>query len=102
MMRELVLTTTALADFDEIGWFVAEGSGSRAVADDFVERLISRCERLAELSGTFGTARPELLPGLRSTPHKGYIIFFRHTDDAVEIVNVLRTSRDLLDYFGDE
>ena len=49
-----------------------------------------------------GSARPELGQGTRSTPHKGYIIFFRYAEDAVEIINILHASRDVIAYFTDD
>jgi hypothetical protein len=35
-----------------------------------------------------------------STPHRGYLVFFRYAADAVEIVNVLHASRDVEQLFG--
>ena len=101
-MRNLVLKSSAIADFNDIAQFVAEQSTSRALADALIDRLTAQCERLADLPGTLGTDRSELTPGLRSTPHRGYVIFFRYTDDAVEIINILHASRDVIAYFTDD
>ena len=40
-------------------------------------------------------------PDLRSTPSHGYVIFFRYTADAIEIVNLLHASRDILTHFDE-
>ena len=42
-----------------------------------------------------GRARPDLLPELRSFPHKRYIVFFKYTPDALVVVNILEAARDL-------
>lgn len=65
------------------------------VAADFIGKLVGQCQRLASLGGLLGTDRSELRPGLRSTPHRNYIIFFRYTDDAIEIINIPHASRDI-------
>src|SRR3546814_7136971 len=36
-----------------------------------------------------------------STPHKGYLIFFRYRDEALEIVTILHGSRDTATCFAD-
>lgn len=100
--RRLHITDNAFDDLGEIAEFIAEQSGSRAVADAHQDRLLSRIARLADLPGTLGTARPDVRADLRSVPHKGYVIFFRYTNDAVEIVNVLHASRDVIAYYRDE
>ncbi|MFC7554758.1 type II toxin-antitoxin system RelE/ParE family toxin [Pseudoroseomonas wenyumeiae] len=33
---------------------------------------------------------------------RGYVIFFRYRDDAVEVVNVLHGHRDVIGYFGQD
>ena len=49
-----------------------------------------------------GRARPELLPELRSFPHKRYIVFFKYTPDALVVVNILEAARDLDAYFAQD
>jgi toxin ParE1/3/4 len=53
-----------------------------------------------------GRARPDLRADIRSTPFKGYVIFFRYLPsererEILEIVNVLEGHRDLVGYFAD-
>lgn len=100
-MYVLVLSDTASADLDDMAVFVADASCSRAIADGVVDNLILRCERLAGLPGTLGTARPELGEGIRSTPQKGYVIFFRYVGSVIEILNILHGSRDIAMHFAD-
>ena len=98
-MPRLQLTKAANRDLIEIARHIASESRSPEVALAFVERLGAKCEHLASLSGTLGTARPDLRPEIRSTPFQGYVIFFRYRDDVLEVVNVLHASRDVIRYF---
>ena len=99
-MRKLRYAKAARQDLQEIAKFITrEGEGIK-VAAQFVKKLRDRCERIASLPGTLGTARPDLGETLRSSPHKAYVIFFRYTGDYVEIINILSASRDVIAYFG--
>ena len=42
-----------------------------------------------------GRPRPELAPGLRSFVVHPYVIFFRPAEDTIEVIRVLRGSRDI-------
>ena len=99
-MRRLRFNRSAQRDLIAIARYIAE-QGSPEIAKVILLRLRGHCERLAALPGTLGTARDELEPGLRSTPHKGYILYFRYTDDALEIVDILDARRDTLAHFGE-
>jgi len=99
-VRALRYANRAQADFVAIALYVVAESGSRAVADAFIDQLNDRCLHLASLPGTLGTARPELRPDVRSMAHKDYVIFFRYVEEEVEIVNVVRGQRDLKRLFG--
>jgi toxin ParE1/3/4 len=98
-VRELVYLTAARDDLSDILRHIAEESGSLAVAQAFVGKLMDHCERLAALPGPLGTARPELRPDIRSIPHQSYVIFFRYVGACLEIVNVLSANRDVARYF---
>lgn len=98
-MRRLIYLASARADLGDILRFVTRESGDMVVGRRFVAALRHRCERLADLPGTLGEARPELRPDLRSIPHNAYVIFFRYQEDRVEIVNVLSGHRDIEQFF---
>ena len=57
---------------------------------------------MASLPGTLGRARPELRPDIRSSIYKGYIIFFRYHEDALEVVNILEGHRDSETFFSED
>lgn len=98
-MRRLRFSTAAQRDLDDIQLYVEELSGDERDANRVIDRLLDRCGRLAELPGALGRPRPDLRPGFRSFPERGYVIFFRYLDDdAIEIVNVLSAKRDTDDF----
>lgn len=94
-MPRLRFTAAAKADLTAIATYIAKQSGSRIVAERFTAELRRKCADLAAAPIRMGRARNELRPGLRSHPHKSYIIFFRYIEDVVEIVNVIEGHRDI-------
>ena len=101
-MPRLRLRPSARDDLSSIFRYIAEASGSRAVADRFVRSLRDQCVKLASLSVTLGRPRPELRAGIRSFPFRGYIIFFRYVDDVFEVVNIIEGHRDMDAFFDDQ
>lgn len=99
-MPRLRILPSARGDIVDILDFVTRESGSLAVGERFVADLRRRLRKLANLPGTMGRARPELLPQIRSSVFKDYVIFFRYRDDAMEIVNILHGHRDIDAFFG--
>jgi len=87
-------------DLTHIALHIANETGDRAIATRFANRLRARCRRLASLSATLGTARPELGHDLRSTPAQGYVIFFRYEGTTIEIVTILHGSRDTVQHIA--
>lgn len=82
-MPILRFTSDALDNIAEIALYIAQESGSRALAENFTDRLIQKCENLASLPGTMGRARQELRPDVRSFAFKSYAIFFRYEGDVL-------------------
>jgi toxin ParE1/3/4 len=100
--KSAVFLASVQADLVDILTYIAEASGSIAVALSFVRQLRQRCHDLASLPGTIGRARPELRPDIRSIAFRGYVIFFRYVDDRFEVVNILEGHRDIIAHFDDE
>lgn len=90
-MRKTIFLASVRTDLIETQRYIAQESGSRAVARNFVATLRRRCHELAASPGTIGRARPELGSGIRSVSHKGYVIFFRYVGDRFEEVHGLVT-----------
>ena len=103
-MPRLVLTPAAQGDLMGIAGYIESASGSVDAAQHFIDKLPAKCEKLAALPGTAGRERPELLPGLRSTPFGNYEIFFscvllEDRREAFEVVNILERHRDIKAHF---
>jgi toxin ParE1/3/4 len=99
-MRRLVYLVTARRDLVSILDHLTRETGSVSIGRGFVDQLRQHCIRLAAMPGTLGRARPELHPDIRSSAHKGYVVFFRYSSDVLEIVNVLEGHRDIDTYFS--
>ena len=100
-MARLRFSAAAKSDLDSIAVYIADRSGSRAVAERFARELRGKCHDLAAAPIQMGRPRPELHPDLRSHP-QSYVIFFRYVDDRFEVVNILEGHRDIIAYFDDE
>ena len=101
-MRRATFLASVRADLVDTLDYVAETSGSVAIAQAFVSDLRAQCHKLAALEATVGRPRPELRADIRSFPFKGYVIFFRYHAGRFEVVNILEGHRDIDAYFGDE
>ncbi len=99
MARKLIISDEAASDLDDIWDFIAADSPTKA--DRFIDQLYRKCIDISELDG-IGRRRDELSAGLLSIPHKKYIIFFEREKSSVNIVRILRGSRDLDQAFGEE
>jgi toxin ParE1/3/4 len=58
-----------------------------------VDRLEEACWMLARNPAS-GTARDDLIPGLRAWSVGDYVIFFRRADDGIEVIRVVHGARD--------
>lgn len=103
-LARLKYLDSAKQDFVNILRYIARESGSLAIGRQFVGALRQKCRHLAGLPGHMGRPRPELRPDMRSFAFRGYVIFFRYTGDAFEVVNILEGHRDIEGYFeqGDQ
>lgn len=83
-----------LAELDllEIWDYIADDSLDRA--DDFLDRIEEKLQALARNPG-MGRRREELLPGLQSFPISNYVVFYREIEDGIDVIRVLRGSRDV-------
>lgn len=97
--RRAILLPGARADLLAIIDWIATESHSRQVGYRFGAQLRNRCHELAALSIRLGRERDDLSPGLRSTPWRDYLIFFRYVDDRFEVVRILHAARDIARQF---
>jgi toxin ParE1/3/4 len=92
--RKPILSNAALRDLDDIFEYLAEQFRDNARAREFVDAIVAQIEKIAGLPSIVGRPRDNLLPGLRSFPFRGYLIFMRYEEDRLLIVNVLHSRRD--------
>lgn len=96
---EVQLLASALGDLGDIHSHVLLGSGSDAVAERFVDRLLATCERIG-LAPWGGTLRDDLAPGLRTTTfERRILIVYRIEPELVDVVNLFYKGRDVDAHF---
>ncbi len=98
-MKRCVFTLLAQADLRDIHDYIAEQDPDAAL--DYVTRLELACEKLVQMPEA-GRKRDKFAPSLRSLPVGRYIIFYRITDEGIEIARVLHGARDIESIFSDE
>ena len=86
----------ARADMDEIWDYIAKDNPPSAtrLLDKFFQKFVFLSEH-----PNAGQHRPEIRPNLRSFSVGNYVIYFRRSDDEIEIVRVLHGSRDVSKLF---
>ena len=88
----------ALADLADHAFYLAQDDPD--LADRFLDAFEQAAERLSQIPyiGVAYTLHNPTLFGLRRWPIKGFekfLIFYLVFDDAVDIIRILHTSRDL-------
>ena len=96
-----IVVKRPLAELDllDIWDYIADDSFERA--DEFLDRIESKLQALARTPG-MGKRRKELLPGLQSFPIGNYVVFYRASEDGIDVIRVLRGSRDIEEIFRQE
>lgn len=88
---KIVFSPAAESDLVEIGLYIAADDIERARS--FIDELEAACAILADHPFA-GIARPELGEGLRSKPHRRYVIYYSVLDECVRIERFLHGARD--------
>jgi toxin ParE1/3/4 len=94
-----IVVKRPLAELDllEVWDYIADDSMDRA--DEFLDRIEEKLQALARNPG-MGRRREDLLLGLQSLPIGNYIVFYREIKDGIDVIRVLRGSRDIEAIFG--
>ncbi len=95
-MPQIRISPRASSDLTEIWSYIADDSVANA--DGFIDKLHDAIQALAKQPRS-GRRREELAPGILSIPFGRYIIFYRASQDAIEIVRVLHGARDIQSIF---
>ena len=91
-MLSVVRTDQAEADLAEILDYLEERNPQ--AAEQLATDIDDRCTLLSQLP-LMGRTRDELGPGLRSVVVQQYVLFYRVTATAVEILRILHGARDI-------
>lgn len=92
MPLTLLISASARADLLELWVYVAEDSSEQA--DRVLERVLEVAEKLGEWP-EMGRARNELRVGIRSLVVGSHVLFYRVTENRLEVVRVLHGRRDV-------
>lgn len=98
-MYQLRYLEQAKTDLIQIKRSIARESGSNEIAIRYTEKLRQQYQKRAELPGTIGRARPELMEGVRSLPYGNYVILFRYRSSFVEVLSIIDGHRDIEEMF---
>lgn len=98
-MREVIRSPEAEADIAAALDYLDQYSAT--AADELAEEIDRWCDLLAA-QPLMGRQRDELRPGIRSTVVGRYVLFYRVTDQGVEVVRFLHGSRDIAGEFAGE
>lgn len=88
----VVLTAAAEADLDTIAEWIARESPERALS--FIAELRQRCESLAQAPLAYSLAPRYEHAGIRRRVYRNCLIFYRITDETIEVLHVLHGARD--------
>ena len=97
-MRSLRITTSASQDLEEISDYFLERSVD--AGDRFVREFSRKCQRIAQFP-FIGKSYDQVSPGLQGLSLMNYIVFYRVSENDVEILRVVSGYRNLQDVFPD-
>jgi toxin ParE1/3/4 len=91
-MRQYIISPEAIRDLEAIIDYFA----TRKVdaGDQFLDEFTKKCRYLAQFP-FIGRSYRAIRPYLHGIPLQNYIIFYRVSDDVVEIMRIVRGNRDL-------
>lgn len=95
-MNRVYFSPSAIRDLNAIFSHIAKDNPAAAVS--FVRKLKDKCSRMAQFPD-MGKSREDLARHLRCFPVGNYLIFYRPSEDAVDIVRVLHAARDYAGMF---
>jgi len=96
-----IVVKRPLAELDllDIWEYIADDSFEQT--DEFLDRIEGKLQALARTPG-MGKRREELLPNLQSFPIGNYVVFYQAIENGIDVIRVLRGSRDIEEIFRQE
>ena len=98
-MRQLKITAPACQDLNDISEYFLENSIE--AGDQFIKAFNQKCKHLAQFPH-IGKSYADLKSGVRGISLMKHIIFYRITENTVEILRVISGYRDLKKMISDE
>ncbi|TRU80931.1 MAG: type II toxin-antitoxin system RelE/ParE family toxin [Microcystis novacekii Mn_MB_F_20050700_S1] len=95
-MNQYIISTEALRDMEQILDYLTNINIS--AGEKFLEEFSKKCRYLIQFP-LMGRSYREIRPYLRGLPMKNYIIFYRLTEQGLEIMRVIKGERDLEAFF---
>jgi toxin ParE1/3/4 len=91
-LAKVLKAVRAEQDLDDIWFYIA--TDNIGAADQLLDAFARHADQLCT-QPLMGRARPELAPGIRSSPLGRYVVFYRPVSAGIEIVRVLHSARDI-------
>tara|TARA_R110002111_G_scaffold164386_3_gene230578 strand:+ start:32276 stop:32590 length:315 start_codon:yes stop_codon:yes gene_type:complete len=93
-MNQVLQTDQFRSAIKEIGKYIAQESGSRKIATDFLLRIGEKCQAYAR-QPEMGELRSELGEEIRCFPVGSYVIFYRPIEKGILLVAIIHGARDI-------
>jgi len=97
-MNQYIISTEAIRDMEQILDYLANTNIN--AGEKFLEEFSKKCRYLTQFP-LMGRSYREIRPYLRGLPMKNYIIFYRLTEQGLEIMRVVKGERDLDAFFSE-
>jgi toxin ParE1/3/4 len=97
-MPKIERSSRAKADILVGACYIAEQSQNRAAAKRWIDAINEKLQLLARHPHA-GEIRPDLGRDVRAFPMGNYIIFYRPSEQGIELLRVLHGSRDIPEVF---
>lgn len=88
----VVVTAEAQSDLEDIASYVAGQSPRSALT--LIHGLREKCESLADAPRGYPLVPRYEHKGIRRRPFGNYLIFYRVSSDAIEVIHILHGARD--------
>ncbi len=79
-------------------WLYSYQEWGAEQADKYIRSLLSRFTWLSE-NPQLGKQRPEIKPDYYCFPEGGHLIFYKTTQDGIDIIGIPHQSMDIVDQF---
>jgi len=96
-MKKIVFSPESIEDLEDIWFYIAQDSPSRA--DTFLDKLQIFCRESLAAFPEIGTGRDYLDEGVLAFPFKNYMVYYRYNREQTEILRILHGSRDMPNIF---